>query len=322
MKNQEPAYVVLMEVCRYWLASASIGMSLAGLTLPCHADAQLSPAMRDPQVKILPVLKYDPNVNGGQPKNTFQIGGLQFDIPASEVAQSGLLAGASFTLRGLSEFGTNLGIQYNFNFQALTDERAKYVQNQMSASVCALSFTGERNLLSACASSLEERKSLSKSSLGSFEVKSETRDRLIVFGSPQPNWETSFGLAIARDIVDGRWRNRGVSSLGLHGTDGRSAQISVTLYEPISGVISDRYQVNASVENQKHFFSGINLTYTQAAGGNFFGMSRNESTIRLGVSFRASKNFTASVGYSQKDSSVDFYDATGSVDFVINSVEF
>jgi hypothetical protein len=108
----------------------------------------------------------------------------------------------------------------------------------------------------------------------------------------------------------------------VHGTGGRNAQFAVSLFEPISGTISDRYRVSASLEDAKYFLSGLNLTYTHAAGGNFFGLDRYESTIRVGVNLRASKNFTASIGYTQKDSSVDFYDAAGSIDFIIQSMNF
>ena len=87
-------------------------------------------------------------------------------------------------------------------------------------------------------------------------------------------------------------------------------------------MISDRYQVIAELENQKYRFSGVILTYTLADGGNFFGLDRHEATTRIGVNFRMYSNFTAGIGYSHKDSSVDFYDEDGSIDLVVKSIEF
>jgi hypothetical protein len=303
-----------------WVAYCLLGCLVA--TSATHADDRARSSTDNPRAFVSPVIRYDSNINGGQPGSSFDVGGIVFQVDPSEVAKPGLLAGASFSLEGLSEFGSNFGVKYQLSLQALTDLEVLYGVQQSAVSVCGLTFTSHNNLITGCASNVEERKELSTSSLTSFEVKSETRNRLVTKGKENPNWETSVAFELGRDQVDGRWRNKVSSSFGLHGTGGRNAQLSVSFFEPISGVISDRYQISASLENQKHILSGLNLTYKHADGGNFFGLDRSESTIRVAVNLRLSKNFMGSLGYNHKDSSIDFYDASGNFDFIVHSIEF
>jgi hypothetical protein len=310
----------LSRAAHSWVACFLI--STLSVTSATHAEVRIRSSTDNPRVSIAPVLRYDANINGGQPRSSFDVGGIVFQVAPSDVAQQGVLAGASLSLDGLSEFGSNFGIKYQLNLQALTDLKARHGVQQSAVSVCGMTFLSDSNLVSFCASNSEERKDLSRSSLSSFEARSEIRNRLMTYGREHPDWETSVALALGRDSVDGRWRNKVSSSFGLHGTGGRNAQFAVSFFEPISGALSDRYRVSASLEDSKYFLSGLNFTYTHAAGGSFFGLDRYESTIRVGVNIRASKNFTASIGYTQKDSSVDFYDAAGSIDFIMQSMNF
>lgn len=318
--DEKMAFRKLSGAAHSWVACFLI--STLSVTSATHAEVGIRSSTDNPRVSVAPVVRYDANMNGGQPRSSFDVGGIVFQVAPSDVAQQGVLAGASFSLDGLSEFGSNFGVKYQFNLQALTDLEAQHDVQQSAVSVCGMTFLSDSNLISFCASNVEERKDISRSSLSSFEAKSEIRNRLVTYGREHPDWETSVALVLGRDSVDGRWRNKVSSNFGVHGTGGRNAQFAVSLFEPISGTISDRYRVSASLEDAKYFLSGLNLTYTHAAGGNFFGLDRYESTIRVGVNLRASKNFTASIGYTQKDSSVDFYDAAGSIDFIIQSMNF
>jgi hypothetical protein len=83
-----------------WVACFLISaVSVASAT---HAEVGIRSSTDNPRVSVAPVVRYDPNMNGGQPRSSFDVGGIVFQVAPSDVAQQGVLAGASLSLDGLS----------------------------------------------------------------------------------------------------------------------------------------------------------------------------------------------------------------------------
>ncbi|OYU77421.1 MAG: hypothetical protein CFE32_05570 [Alphaproteobacteria bacterium PA3] len=137
-----------------------------------------------------------------------------------------------------------------------------------------------------------------------------------------PGWETSVSGLVGRDLVDGAWRSKAGGGLGLYGPGGRNATMDATLYQPIINRLSERWGVAFGIKTPDHFPAGFGLSYVRSKGGNFFGLPRQDDTYRLSVDLQLGKRAFASVGFTRKNSTVEFYDVSGEIDirlFVLES---
>jgi len=289
--------------------SAAVGLILsAGIAAPLLAQED------PPALKLAPVVAYDPNMNGGMPGTSFVLGGLPFTLPPDSVAQPGVLIGAGLSLAGRTDVSANFGLEYSANLHSLHNPASDLRVRSAGASVCGLSFLSDSTLGSVCAATSREEKALSRSSTTSFTVSADHRLPIDPSGTTLPGWDASLAGLIGRDKVDGGWRNKAGGSLGIYGPEGRSLTLGLTLFTPVKNALSDRYSLEVALTAPDQFPAGLSLSFLRAEGGNVFGLSREDSTARLGVDVQLGQRILASLGYSRKDSSVDFFDDAGTLD--------
>lgn len=288
--------------------------AIACLILSAGVAPPLMAQDAPPTLRLAPVVAYDPNMNGGMPGSSIVLGGLEFTLPPESVAQSGLLVGAGLSLAGRADVSANFGLDYSANVQSLHNLAADLQVRSAGASVCGLTFLSDSTLGSLCATTSREEKALSVSSTTSFTLSADHRRPIDPTGETVPGWDTSLAGLIGRDKVDGGWRSKAGGSLGIYGPEGRSLILGVTLFTPVRNALSDRYSLELALTAPDHFPAGLSLSFVRAEGGNVFGLSREDSTARLGLDVQLGRRVMASIGLSRKDSSVDFFDDTGKMD--------
>lgn len=289
--------------------SAAVGLILsAGIAPPLMA--QDAP----PALKLAPVVAYDPNMNGGMPGSTIVLGGLPFTLPPENVAQPGLLVGAGVSLAGRTDVSANFGIEYSANLQSLHSLASDLRVRSAGASVCGLTFLSDSTLGAFCAATSREEKALTLSSTTSFTLSADHRRPIDPTGASLQGWDTSLAGLVGRDKVDGGWRNKAGGSLGIHGPEGRSLTLGVTLFTPVRNALSDRFSLELALKTPDRLPAGLSLSFVRAEGGSVFGLSREDSTARLGVDVQLGQKVMASIGFSRKDSSVDYFDDSGTLD--------
>ncbi len=285
-----------------------------GLVLSLAIVAPLMAQDGRPALKIAPVVSYDPNMNGGMPGSSFVLGGLPFTLPPGNVAQQGVLIGAGLFLTGQTDVSANFGLEYSTQAQSLHNLASDLRVRSAGVSVCGLTFLSETTLGSICAATSREEKALSRSSTASFTFSADHRLPIDPAGTKLPGWDASLVGLMGRDKIDGGWRNKAGGSVGIYGPEGRSLTLGLTLFTPVKNALSDRYSLELALKTPDTFPAGLSLSFVRAEGGNFFGLSREDSSARLGVDVKLGRRMLASLGYSRKNSSIDFFDDTGTAD--------
>lgn len=298
---------------RLWLRRAA-HCAVAGLILSAGIAAPLMAQDAPPALRLAPVVAYDPNMNGGMPGAAIVLGGLPFTLPPDSVAQPGVLVGAGVSLAGRTDVSANFGLEYSANLQSLHNVASDLRVRSAGASVCGLTFLSASTLGALCATTSREEKARTLSSTTSFTLSADHRRPIDPTGATLPGWDASLAGLIGRDKVDGGWRNTAGGSLGIYGSEGRSLTLGATLFTPVRNALSDRYSLEVALTAPDHFPAGLSLSFVRAEGGNVFGLSREDSTARLGVDVQLGRKVMASIGYSRKDSSVDFFDDSGTLD--------
>lgn len=270
------------------------------------------------QLSAHPVLTYSRDINGGSPDKPIYVMGLPFRLPEDQVQKSGVLTGAGVSAGGQFDPLRSVRLNYAATLEAMRNPAYGLNVGRANLRVCALGFPLPRNLLTFCALRAVELKDLKTSRRSDFELALAHRKALgrgAIF---------SDRVAIGRAHIDNYWQDRISARIGVEYSGGRSISLASTYFERVSGVMAQRAEIEASygmrIAGRSVFGT---LTLGRSAGGQFLGVDRVDRTRRLAVTVQATTHIGLALGYSQVNSSADYYDQNGwDVSFKLMNLSF
>lgn len=130
-----------------------------------------------PQISLTPILKYDENVNGGIPGESFNLGPFEFKIDEDSRAKAGYVLGASISATFRLIYARGSSLDFNLGATFRHAPAIDVTRQTTQSSVCMNHYVGSWTWLSTCsgyryddARDLGEKEESTFNSLGATKV--------------------------------------------------------------------------------------------------------------------------------------------------------
>lgn len=270
-----------------------------GLGLPGRAE-QLSF-----QPYVTPILDYETDINGGNPNKPLQLGDITFNGDPNLVRKEGIVAGAGAGAYGRYLLGEGRYIDYGFGASyAHSFEHDIGIQRRF-ANVCSKNHISNWWYIDGCAGSSYVEKELTEDTRNTLSL---TTSKLFTLAGDSHH-QASFGVNRVYD-EDYEQNQLTLGFQTIH-SNGWHSSINAVFGESIDGEIATREAVSASlalpVRNRRFT---ISTSYSQADGAKLLGVARADETWSLSMSFNVYKNIDIGLGYTETDSTIDYFDVS------------
>tara|TARA_B110000211_G_scaffold4798_1_gene5346 strand:- start:371 stop:1420 length:1050 start_codon:yes stop_codon:yes gene_type:complete len=251
---------------------------------------------------VQPYVGYEENINGGNPAKPiiFQFG--VFDDP-SLYRKSGLIYGLGIGFGGRYLYGEGKYVNYSLGNEFGYSPKHALSTTKSVGSLCSYNHIQGWWYVDACTNASRTLKYLSGETHQNFSL---TAAR-IVSGANGSSREIKLGYnQYFSEIYVQRQLKFGIDSMFA---SGNFLGIDATFGEAIPGHLITRY---ALAGRATAHFGGkpitITVSYKQSDGGNLLGVVRDEQNTSLLLSYPLWGTVSASIGYTQTQSNVDYFD--------------
>lgn len=252
---------------------------------------------------IRPVLRYEGNINGGNPAKPLVIGNLTFDGDEALYKTSGTVVGlgASLNCRAIYSEGRYLkySLDTSYALSPSSDDRIATT----SASVCSFNHIAKSWYIDACANQSRARKTISDGSSSNLKLIAS----YIFTSVTKEHSQVKFG--VNRLFADSYTQNQLVLGIDSLHPSGFFTGVEATFGEAVPEHLVTRMSVAGRVGLQ---VAGkpltLNASFSHATGGLLFGVDRDAKSASVSASYPVWRNFNVTMGYTKTDSTIDYFD--------------
>ncbi|MDZ7906018.1 MAG: hypothetical protein U5N55_09800 [Cypionkella sp.] len=250
---------------------------------------------------LAPVLRYDPNINGGTPGETIKIGGLIFTLSEDSRAKAGLIAGLSPSARMKFSFGRGHVLEASASAAALRALSHDLTTRSHNASLCNANFLGRATWLDICA-----RQSATLRDLGTSRSTSRSLGLAHQFA----------GAGGVFEITAKRSQTRHVDYSKM------STDLGITYAAPRLGTLRLDWVQGERIAGKHTQLQGASLSlsrkmfqrptmvfasYTRDGGASFFGAPREDTAYSFGVSRAIGRKMRVTLSWRRSQSTLENY---------------
>lgn len=284
------------------------------------------PLILSSRARLVPILSYQNNLNGGIVGRSFEFGGLTFEVAENDRAKSGMLFGLDASVN--ARIGLSLGNVLTLAAAAQQSHSPSYNLNitKFLSQACDAQFLGGASWFDFCyGNSISLRK------------KNLLKTQNLSFGGSRL-FSSSLGLHEASATITNTWvidLDRSTNSSDTY----RQASLILKLVSAQEnlGVLVLDLSVDERVKgrNVREFGMGLSLTrpvlgesteafatFSHEGGGTFFGTLRHDDIYSIGFKREFRKIVRASIKASYRRSNIDFYNAETSIDIDLNFINY
>ena len=270
------------------------------------------------QLYVTPILDYETDINGGNPNKPLKLGNLTFTGDPNLVREEGIVVGAGAGAYGRYLAGEGRYLDYGIGASYAHSFEYDIGIERRFASLCSKNHIKNWWYIDGCASSSYVDKDLTEDTRNKISV---TASKLFMSSSNSHHQAS----ASVKRVYDEDYEQNQVS-LGfetIH-SNGWHTAVSATIGESIDGEIAVREAVSASlalpVRNRR---LTVSTSYSEADGAKLLGVERAEETWAFSASYNIYKNVDVSIGYTETDSTIDYFDvATPTVSISFEPIRF
>lgn len=257
------------------------------------------------QPYVTPILDYETDINGGNPNKPLQLGNLTFNGDPNLVRKEGIVAGAGAGAYGRYLVNEGRYIDYGFGASyAHSFEHDIGIQRRF-ANLCSKHHIKNWWYIDGCASSSYVEKQLTDDTRNTLSL---TTAKLF---TSSPNSHHQASLGVNRVYDEDYEQNQLVLGFQTIHSNGWYSAINAVFGESIDGDIAVREAVSASlslpVRNRR---VTVSASYSEADGAKLLGFARADDTWSVSASYNVYKNVDLSVGYTDTDSTIDYFDVS------------
>ena len=267
---------------------------------------------------VTPIFRYEDNINGGNSPQPLVVGNLRFIGDENYYKQSGVLIGLTAGLGGRYIYDQGRYLNYS-----LGTGYAQGFQNgvgivSQNVSLCSVNHIAKRWYVDACADQARERKKLMDTTNSNIKLIGSH-----VFSSPTKQHK-QFKFGINRYLADNYNQNQIQFGFNTTHPQGVFTGLDTTFGEAVNEQLATRFFVAGTVGL---YFARKPLKFTasyrRSSGGLLLGFDRDSNTASISATYPVWRNFTATLGYSNTDSNIDYFDASGpSLDVQFAAIQF
>lgn len=255
-------------------------------------------------LSVFPFINYSSNLNGGNPKGALQLGNATYTSNSLLEKRSGLLAGlgANASLRSYTGYGKYIDTQGSLAISKALESDDYILFTLLNA--CSKNHLKNWWFIDVCAHAQNEEKEIS-----SFEKQTLNLSFAKIFDGDVGSFHLIRG-GISRNSENNIDQNQHFFALQSIWPKGYSTSIQLTLGEDVPNQLSLKNKVDAEVRLSQFKIDNLSLqlSYEQKDGGFLLGFPRDDQQSAISLAFSLNENIEISVGYSNVDSSIDYYD--------------
>ena len=254
------------------------------------------------ELNLVPSIRYDENINGGNPAKPLIIGPITFEGDKTKYKKNGGLIGFEAGLAGRLIYGEGRYIDYYFGTdKGYSPEHSMEVLGD-KARLCSLNHIASWWYLNGCGAVSRTRKELTDTTVKDLSL---TASHIYLNNSRY----NQLNVGINRYIPETYEQDRLVVGLDTIYSDNFFTSISVSLGEPIINQLHEHLSVSLSskkiINNKLLSFSA---NYTDLQGEVLLGVEREDTAKSISLSYPIMHNLTAVLGYKSTSSTIDYFD--------------
>lgn len=291
-------------------------LSLPGMPARAAGDLRIFEARRgyraapgiqgDRDFRIRPVLSFEPNVNGGVPKDRIEVAGLTFLIDQEAVARPGVMIGIEAIGHMRQNLAPGFALDLGIRGQVVASPQHQVTRTSLDASACLRAQLSTRSYAHACAQVRYRENALSRQFISE-----------VTAGMTRAFGDGTAGLhAVTGEVGMRRVQRRGAEtwtqgfvriSTASALRSGTAITTSLEIGQQIPGVHAQRLSASVGfIQDIAGQPTSFNLFYGVSEGGMFLGAPRRDTTVGLSVSRPISDrmSITASVSRTRSTASL------------------
>lgn len=267
---------------------------------------------------LYPILSYSDNINGGNSPKPLVLGNLTFDGDETLYRKEGVVAGFGAGVSG--RYIHAEGKYFTYGVNASYAHSPKYGLGIATTSANLSSINHIKNwwFLNAHINTSRVRKDITDGTNSNLSLTSSK-----VYASGENTYsEASFG--VNRYFAESYNQNQLLLGYKTIHANGVYSALNFTFGESVENQLATKFVLSGQVATQvaKKPLK-LSASYSQADGGILLGVARDETTIAVSASYPIWKNLTASIGYRNTDSSIDYFDvSTPTFGLQFNAIQF
>jgi len=255
-----------------------------------------------------PIIAYSENINGGNLHQNIQVGNYTFIGDENTKAKSGIIIGGGAIL-GIKKFydrGRYIDLNLNASIAAAPAHDWLQVRNEY-ITACSKNHVKEWIFFDACTSWTHTKREFTDTIHKSIST-SITR----LFMSKRSFHEST--LSVDRIITDEYKQLQGSIVLNSLLPNGYKTNILFKKGETVENIISLNYSIGLSF-NRIIYNKPLKVSLSQSFydGGNFFGVTREDTSNQLSVSYPVYRGFNVSIGYVDNNSTIQSFNHNGTL---------
>jgi len=257
---------------------------------------------------VSPIIEYSSDINGGNPNKPLVLGSLTFFGDEEFFRKNGIVAG--FVLGGSGRYIYDEGRYLDYSIGGKNTYSAEHDIGiaRSFASLCSKNDIGQNFYLDGCLTASRLNRELldettSSASLSVAKLFSESDEHFN---------EVSVGL---RRLFESEFeQGQIILKLDtLHDT-GYFASLGASFGEAVEDRLAMRQSFNATVgANVRNKPLIASFSYSHSDGGRLFGFSRDDKTAAFNLTYAVHPNMNVSLGYSETNSSISYFDDSGAI---------
>lgn len=264
---------------------------------------------------VVPILRYDDNLNGGMKNDSFTALGLEFRIDEAQVAKEGLLVGTEARSDTRVAIGGQTALDVDLGAWVGYSARYDLSKMGMNGQACVSKRIDFARHIQGCAGASLDNYELGKGSLTFISA-----DYIHLFHAGPGLHEARLGTRKNRRFTESGDYDQQSLSFGLTSAwrNGFATTLHLRLGEAVEGRHVTRKQIDVGatpVVLDKPI--SLQASWRESEGGLFLGESRTDGTWSFSASRSLNKRVAMRIGYFATNSTADFYDDQG-IEFSIN----
>ena len=254
-------------------------------------------------VALFPDVYYSENINGGNPNKKLVLGNLEFDGDPNLIAKEGLMIGLNAIGSGRKTIDIGRYLDGNANFSYGFSPEHNLSIESANLSICSKNRLKESVHADLCVSSSKLDKQITTDSTKSIKA-SVSKLSFVDFGAFNEG-----RLSILRLDTEDYSQNQLEALIEAIHRDNLATSFRFKVGQELTDQLAMKYGFGISITTiltgRKYMFG---LTHEYSDGGKLFGVNRSDRSTNISVSTNLDASTTISVGYWDRDSSINYFD--------------
>lgn len=257
---------------------------------------------------VSPILEYSSDINGGNPNRPLVLGSLTFFGDEEFFRKDGVIGGLGIGGSGRYIYGEGRYADYSIGASYAHSIEYDIGVGRNFANICSKNDIGRNFYLDGCLSTSRFNRELADKTTSSASL---SVAKLFSGGDERFN---EFSVSLRNVFEDNFEQQQLAFKLETLHDEGLFTAIGATFGDAVENQLVMRKSLNATVGTTiRNRPVSASFSYKQSNGGRLLGFTREDTTATFNLTYAIHPNINVSVGYSETNSSISYFDESGSI---------